>query len=84
MQKTLLQFLGWEDPLEKGKLSTPVFLGFPGDSAGKESPAVWETCLGSVPGFGRSPGEGKGYPLQYSGLENSMDCIVHGVAKSRT
>ena len=34
--------------------------------------------LGSIPGLGRSPGEGKGYPLQYSGLENSMDCIVHG------
>ena len=40
--------------------------------------------LGSIPGLGRSPGEGKGYPLQYSGLENSMDCIVHGIAKSRT
>ena len=37
-----------------------------------------------MPGLGRSPGEGKGYPLQYSGLENSMDCIVCGVAKSRT
>ena len=35
-------------------------------------------------GLGRSPGEGKGYPLWYSGLENSMDCIIHGVAKSRT
>ena len=40
--------------------------------------------LGSTPGLGRSPGEGKGYPLQYSGLENSMDCIVHGVVKSQT
>ena len=39
---------------------------------------------GLIPGLGRSPGEGKGYALQYSGLENSMDCIVHGVAKSRT
>ena len=39
---------------------------------------------GSIPGWGRSPGEGKSYPLQYSGLENSMDCIAHGVAKSRT
>ena len=39
--------------------------------------------LGLIPGLGRSPGEGNGYPLQYSGLENSMDCIVHGVAKSR-
>ena len=36
--------------------------------------------LGSIPGLGRSPGEGKGYPLQYSGLENSMECIVHGAA----
>ena len=57
--------------------------GFPCGSAGKES-----TCnagyLGSVPGLGRSPGEGKGYPLQYSGLENSMDYIVHGVTKSWT
>ena len=47
-------------------------------SAGKES-ACNAGELGSIPGMGRSPGEGKGYPLQYSGLENSMDCIVHGV-----
>ena len=40
--------------------------------------------LGSIPGLGRSPGEGKGYPLQYFGLENSMDYIVQGVAKSQT
>ena len=40
--------------------------------------------LGLIPGLGRSPGEGKGYPFQYSGLENAMDCIVHGVANSRT
>ena len=61
---------------------TPVFLGFPGGPAGKES--TWNAGdLGSIPGLGRSPGEGKGYPLQYSGLENSMDCVVHGVAKSR-
>ena len=40
--------------------------------------------LGLIPGLGRSPREGKGYPLQYSGLENSMDCIVHGVEKSWT
>ena len=57
--------------------------GFPDSSDSKES-----TCnagnLGSIPGLGRSPGEGKGYPLQYSDLENSMDCIVHGVAKSWT
>ena len=40
--------------------------------------------MGSIPGLGKFPGEGKGYPLQYYGLENSMDCIVHGVAKSPT
>ena len=58
-------------------------LGFPCGSAGKES-ACSAVDLGSIPGLGRSPGEGKGYPLQYPGLENSMDSIVHGVAKSRT
>ena len=56
---------------------------FPCGSAGKES-----VCnagdLGLIPGLGRSPGEGKGYPLQYSGLENSMDCIVHRFANSWT
>ena len=61
----------------------PVFLGFPGGSAGKES-ACNLGDLHSIPGMGRSPGEGKGYPLQYSGLENSMDFIVDGVAKSHT
>ena len=40
--------------------------------------------LGLIPGWGRSPGEGKDYPLQYSGLENSMDCTAHGVTKSWT
>jgi len=57
-------------------------MGLPCDLAGKES-----VCnvgdLGLIPGLGRSPGEGNGYPLQYSGLENSMDYIVHGVANSR-
>ena len=57
--------------------------GFPGGSAGKE-PACSAGDLSSIPGLGRSPGEGKGYPLQYSGLENSMDWIVHEVGKSRT
>ena len=64
-------------------IPTPVFLDFPCGSAGKQS-----TCnagdLCSIPGLGRSPREGKGYSLQYSGLENSMDRIVHGVAKSQT
>ena len=57
--------------------------GFLCGSAGKES-ACNVGDLGAIPGLGRSPGEGKGSPLQYSGLENSMDCIVHGVAKSWT
>ena len=64
-------------------MPTPVFLDFPCGSAGKE-PACNVGDPGSIPGLGRSPGEGKGYPLQYSGLENSMDYIVYGVAKSRT
>ena len=61
----------------------PAFLGFPCGSAGKES-TYNAGDLGSIRGLGRSPGEGKGYTLQYSGPENSMDCIVHGVAKSWT
>ena len=58
-------------------------MGFPGGSDGKE-PTCRAGDLGSIPGLRRSSGEGKGYPLQYSGLENSMDCKVHGVTKSRT
>ena len=58
-------------------------LGFPCGSAGKES-ACNAGDLGSIPGLGRSPGEGKHYLLQYSGLENSTECIVHGVKKSQT
>ena len=65
------------------RLSTPIFLGFLCGSADKES-ACNAGDLGSIPGLGRSSGEGKCYPLQYSGLENSMDCIVHGVTKSQT
>ena len=60
-----------------------IAICFPCGSAGKES-ACNVGDLGSVTGLGRSPGEGKGYPLQYSGLENFMDPIVHGVAESRT
>ena len=67
----------------RDRLSTPAFLGFCGGSASKES-ARNAGDLSSIPGLRRSPGEGKGYPLQYSGLENSMDCIVHGVAKNQT
>ena len=58
-------------------------LGLPGGSGGKES-ACNAGDLGSIPGLGRSPAEGKGCPLQYSGLENPTDCTVHGVEKSRT
>ena len=84
MQETPIWFLGQEDPLEKGyRLPTPVFLGFPCGLAGKES-ACNEGDLGLIPGFGRSPGEGKSYPLQYTSRENSLDWIVHGVAKSWT
>ena len=64
-------------------LTYALIIYFPGSSPGKES-----TCnvgdLGSIPGLGRSPREGKGYLLQYSGLENSIDCIVHGVKESDT
>ena len=83
MQETPVQFLGWEDKVERDRLPTSVFLGFPGGSAGKES-ACSAGDLGSIPGLRRSLGEGKGYPLQCSGLENSMDCIGHGVTKSQT
>ena len=69
-------------------LATPIlichmYMGFPGSSAGKES-ACNTGDLGLIPGLGRSSGEEKGYPLQYSGLENPMDCIVHEVTKNGT
>ena len=79
MQETLVQFLGGKIPWKRDRPPTPLFLGFPCGSAGKES-----TCnagnLGLIPGLGRSTGEGKGYPLQSSGLEYSMDYIggFHG------
>ena len=68
---------------KRDRLLTPIFLGFPCGSDSKES-ACKEGDLGSASGFGRSPVEGKGYPLQESGLENSMDCICipHGVTES--
>ena len=67
----------------EGMTTHSVFLGFPVGSAGKEC-ACDAGDPGSFPGLGRSPGEGNCYPLQYSGLENLMDCIVHGVAKRWT
>ena len=70
-------------PWRRDRLPTPVVSGLPCGSAGKES-TRHAGDLGSIPGFGRSSGEGKGYPLQYSGLENSMNYIVHGVTKNQT
>ena len=70
--------------MQKVSMSESLYLTtFPCGSAGKES-ACSVGDLGLILGLGISPGEGKGYPLQYSGLENSMNSIVHGVAKNRT
>ena len=82
MQET--QFDSWVGKIRRrrDRLPIPVFLDFPGGSAGKES-ACNAGDLGLIPGLGRSPGEGKGYPLQSSGLQNSVD-TVHAVAKSQT
>ena len=66
-----------------GPLPVSLGSGFPDSSVGTESAYNTEDPS-LIPVLGRSPGEGKGYPLQYPGLENSTDCIVHGVAKSRT
>ena len=73
-----------EKGLESNISQTSILCeGFPCGSAGKES-ACNAGDLGLIPGLGRSPGEGKGHPVQYCGLENSVDCIVHGVTKSWT
>ena len=73
------------DTTERLHFTSPtlIFLGFPCGSAGKES-ACNLGDLGSIPGLGRSPGERNSYLLQYSGQENSIDCIVRGVAKCQT
>ena len=79
----LLLVPSWVFSLPVSSLSClPTLQGFPGGSAGKESACNVGDPL--IPGLGRSPGEGTGYPFQYSGLEKSMDCIVQGVAKSWT
>ena len=83
MQETPVQFLGWEDLLEKGEATHSNIPDFPCGSAGRES-ACNAGDLGSIPRLGRTSGEGNSYSLQYSGLENSMDCVVCGVAKSQT
>ena len=76
-------FASWVGKIRwrRDRLPTPVFLSFPCGSAGTES-ACNAGDLGSILGW-EDPREGKGYPLQYSGLEKSMDCIVHGVTKSQ-
>ena len=76
MQETLVWFLGGKIHWRRDKLPTPVFLGFHCGSAGKES-ACNAGDLGSISGLGRSLGEGKGYPHQYSGLENSVESRGH-------
>ena len=70
--KDPVRFLGRDDLLEKGEATTPVLLGFPCGSAGKES-AGNAGDLGLIPGLGRSPGVRNSNPLQYSCLENSME-----------
>ena len=86
MQET--RFDSWVGKIHwrRDRILTPVFLGFPGGSAGKEL-ACNAGDLGSSPRLGRFPGEGKGYPLQYSGLKNPMErgawwATVRGVTKS--
>ena len=83
MQETPVDSWVRKIPWRRDRLPTPVLGGFPGGSGGKES-----TCnagdIVSVPGLGRYPGEGKDYPLQYSGLEDSMDCLVQEFTKSLT
>ena len=82
LQYRKLPFNSWvgKIPWRRDRLPTPAFLGFPGGPAGDES-AYNMGDMGSIPELGRSLGEGNSCPLQYSGLENSMDCIVHGVAE---
>ena len=79
------QFDSWVGKIHwrKDSLPTSVFWGFPGGSAGKK-PTCHVGDMGLIPGLGRSLGEGKGYPLCYSSLENSMHCIVRGVPKGQT
>ena len=84
LQCRIPQFDSWvgKIPWRRDRLAIPVFLAFPCGSDGKES-TYNMVGLGWITGFGKSPGEGKGYPLQ-SGLENSMDFTVHGSSKSWT
>ena len=72
----------WESTMCKIFIENPLWASFVAQ-LGKNPPPIRETWV-FFPGLERSPGEGKGYPLQYSGLENSMDYVVHGVTKSWT
>ena len=83
LQCRRFQFYFWIGNIHwrRDRLPTLVFWCFSGGSAGKES-ACKAGDLGCIPGLGRSPGKGKGYPVQHSALENSMNSIVHGVAES--
>ena len=86
-------FISFTDDLMLSRYTTLIYTNkdcflfsvywLPCGSAGKESNCNARD-LGPIPGLGRYPGEGKGYTLQYSGLENSIDCIVHGLIKSWT
>ena len=87
MQETIVQLLGQEVSLEKGRLPTPAFFSYSGGSDGKES-----TCnvgdLGSIPRLTRCPGGGHGNPLQYSCMENTLDrgalwAMINGIARVR-
>ena len=71
---------GCKEPGTTERLSLSLSLGHTED----KNPLASAGDMGSIPGLGRSPGEGKGYPLHYSGLENFMDCVVQGVTESRT
>ena len=88
-----LQYSGLENSMgcivhgvAKSRTGLSDFHFHPGGSVVKNLPAIAgdSRYRGSIPGLGRSRGEGKGYPLQYSGLENSMGCMVHGVTKNQT
>ena len=81
-QEIVMQGMIYMEKSESEILFCQKKKGFPGGSAGKECASNLGD-LGSIHGL-RSPGEGNGYSLQYSGLENSLDCIVHGVTKSWT
>ena len=82
-EMTIKEYIGWKLLQMFTERDFYKLKGFPGSSDGKESPCNAGNP-GSISGSRRSTGEGIGYPFQYSGLENSMDWIVHGVTKGRT